>query len=147
MAKSKSQSEGLPAGLTELTEGGGAAVATEEAPAPPTGFWRVRVHLFTHVEPGAHDHVVRAPDRANAEATFNQEMGVLSIDRAVNKVIVEPATELEFIAAQAKRLRVDLREHRENPRGKKAELLTWAPPGGARGKYKVSETGELTAAE
>lgn len=143
------------AGLSEAEE---AARQAEEA-APYTGatFWRVRIVNATINDPGAPDHVVRAPDRANAWETFRREFGVISVDEAVNKREITPATEADFILAQAKCLRVDLREQRQKPllagtnkpdkKHPDYGLLTWEPPGGRQGKYRVSDTGELTAVE
>lgn len=133
------------AGLMEADE-----LEAEREEAPPfTGpvFWRVKIVNQTVNDPGAHNHVVRAADRANAWETFRREMGVTSVDETVNKREIAPATEAEYVLAQAKRLRVDLREHRADKGSKKPSPLTWQAPGGVAGKYLVSNTGELTVAE
>lgn len=63
-------------------------------------YWRV---TMTH----GPNHVVRAPDRANADVTFFQEMGIRFSEFPRQ---ITSATEEEWIAAQAVRFRVDLRE-------------------------------------
>jgi hypothetical protein len=166
------------AGLTELAQQRGAEVlpgqleaaglldSEADKPAEPEAppelkagegkYWRVI--QVCHTIPADHDlgrpdHVVRAADRANALARFNFEMGILGFDGQSVRQEVAPATEADFIRAQAKRLRVDLREHRKTKDAdgkdlskKHADygLLTWQPPGGAVGKYKVSDKGELS---
>lgn len=147
MAQRKTSNEDLPPGIVEMTPTAAAGAATAE---PPTGFWRIRAFLPAFPEPGAPDHVVRAEDRANAELSFCRELGITTIDKSVNQFTVEPASEADYIVAQAKRLHVDLREHCKKDVDKKHPeygKLTWQPPGGRQGEYKVSDKGELSAAE
>ena len=142
------------AGLVELPEGaeGDPEAEKDAAPLAAGEGQHYRLRLVNHVtnDQGAPDHVVRAKDKANARDTFMREMGILELGLAHNKLEVSEASEQQYIAAQAKRLRVDLREHRAHPKDKKHPehgMLTWQPPGGVAGKYKVSEKGELSAVE
>lgn len=168
MARNRDESR---SGLTELAQKQGLEVtpgqleaaglldqpeeATEADQAPEfTGpvFWRVRIVNTTVNDAGAHNHVVRAPDKANAWEVFRREMGVISVDETVNRREITPATELEYMHAHAKRFRVDLREHRQLPEGSRKDRkgffpLTWQPPGGAQGKYLINEKGETKPAE
>ena len=156
MARSRSTSEELPAGLVELSPPPDMPQSPGNGEPAASRFWRCRIYLTTHTEPGAPDHVVRAVDRANAEAAFFQEMGILSVDRTVNHFTIEPATELEYLQAQARRLRLDLREHRAVPAGARKNVkgvvegyypLSWQPPGGAEAQYLINEKGEVKPAE
>lgn len=162
----------MRAGMTELAQQQGVEVlpgqleaagiwedeaeATNEAPAGLQSgegkYWRVRISApAIKDEAHAPDHVVRALDKANAWEAFKREYGVIETDRNVNRVDISSATEADFIRAQAKRLRVDLREHRitqkdgrkMTPRHPDYGTLTWDPPGGKIGKYKVTDKGEL----
>lgn len=148
----KHRDNDLPAGIREMSPPPPEPTPVADFGHSPTGFWRLQVYLPTSREPGAPDHVVRATDRANAEMAFRQELGIRSIDLTVNQMDVTPATESDFIRAQAKRLGADLREHRRiPPDAKKDHLgivkgfypLTWEVPGGAKGQYEVNEVGEL----
>ena len=167
MAKAR---EDLRAGLTELAQQKGIDVAPgqlehaglvdaaneAEKEAPPElkagdgKYFRV-VHVCATIpadhDQGRPDHVVRAADRANALERFSFEMGIIGHDGQSVKREVQEVSELEFIQAQAKRFRIDLREQREDPKSKKPSPLTWQPPGGLVGKYTVDGKGELKAAE
>lgn len=161
------------AGLTELAQKQGIDVApgqleaaglldaseeqkSEAPPDLPAGqgkYFRV-VHVCTTIpadhDAGRPDHVVRALDRANALEKFSAEMGIIGHDGTAVKREVQEVTEADYIKAQAKRFRVDLRDHRKKDVDKKhAEhgLLTWEPPGGKQGTYKVTDKGELMPVE
>lgn len=142
------------AGLVELPPEGDEDEAEKEDAGPlPAGqgkHYRCKLINSVVTDAGAPDHVVRAVDKANAEKVFMREMGIRELGLAHNKLEITPVSELDYIAAQAKRLRVDLREHRVEPKNKKHPEhghLTWQPPGGAAGKYKVNEKGELSSVE
>jgi hypothetical protein len=157
------------ASVTEMAQKQGVSVtpgqleAAGQTPAPTTTvkvptapvlkagegkYFRVSItNTVVGAEPGAPNLVVRAADTANAWQTFRSQMGIISCDETVNKVQMIPAEETEFILTQAKRLRVDLREQRKTDVPKTDPnygLLQWVPPGGLTGKYKVSDSGELT---
>lgn len=138
-------------GLLDAPEGAEAAgpEAPPELKAGEGKYWRIV--QVCHAIPADHDqgrpdHVIRAADRANAIARFNHEMGITGFDGQHVRQEVTQATEADYIKAQAKRLRVDLREHRAQPKSKKPSSLTWQPPGGITGKYLVDSKGELTEA-
>lgn len=122
-------------------------------PAGEGGYFRV-VHVVPSIpadqDSGRPDHVVRARDRANALERFNAEMGILGHDGQSVKREVTTASEADYLRAQAKRLGVDLREHRQHATDRKHPehgVLTWQPPGGLTGKYKVTDKGELLPVE
>jgi hypothetical protein len=131
MAKDK-----LPPGVHDLTP----ATAQDKKPAlPSTGFYRICIYLPGKREPGAPDHVVAARDEIEAEAICYRELGILSVDKSVNTVDITVASEADYLKAQAKRLRVDVRAE-TGAEGK----LVWAPPGYRPQKtYYVRATGEL----
>ena len=123
--------------------------------ANPTGFYRVQV-----VQPGGSpqgifpDTVVKAKDEAEAEARGFKELGIISINKAENQVSITPASEADYLKAQARRLGVDLRSQRQLKQSDGSALpaeapdygkLTWAPEGHKLAKtYWVSDQGELS---
>jgi hypothetical protein len=126
----------LPPGVQDLSP---PAAAQDKKSAPHTGFYRVRVWLTEHPEPGAPDHVVAARDEIEAEAICYRELGIRSVDKSVNTVEITPVPESDYLRAQAKRLNIDLRAQHDGD-GK----LTWSPIGHKVGKaYYVRQDGSL----
>jgi hypothetical protein len=101
-----------PPGVHDVSPSLSTSPGWQKQKGTPTGFWRVRVWLPANPEPGAPDHVVAARDEIEAEARCFLELGIRSVDKSVNNVEITPVAEIEFVRAQARRLRVDLRSQR-----------------------------------
>lgn len=106
MAKSRDEER---ARLTAQAEGGTAVADVPQSAAGlrESGYWRVSL-------PHGPEMVVKAIDRANALSTYFRQMGIIATEHSPE---ILPASRQEYITAQARRFRIDLREQPD-----------WEPP-------------------